>query len=141
MRSTIFRATLGATPSGSLNGNLSNVGAYTVILDHQTIRMGAYGWTDDANTSYNLIVWGRANSLAVGSTPTWSIRLYDVTNAQAIIGPLLFPNAAGSFRRELASDGPLSTLPSGDALWRFEYIDGGNGCEIYSARFEVRRRV
>lgn len=114
-------------------------------------RQGAFAsWTDDATVRYHLVAIGRATSLSVGSFPYWSARLYDVTNAQVVIGPTDYGIYNGNQTNGEVRDpffqsisktqmGPLTTLPANTAGLRFQYTGGGNGACLYAAYLYVER--
>lgn len=104
-------------------------------------RQGAFAtWTDDATVRYHFVAYGRAASLVVGVFPYWSARLYDVTNAQVVIGPtddqVQHPFLAMISKTQ---NGPLGTLPVNTAGLRFQYTGGGDGACLYAAYLYVER--
>lgn len=114
-------------------------------------RQGAFAtWTDDATIRYYFVAYGCATSLSVGNFPYWYARLYDVTNAQVVIGPTNYGlhngNQTNGEMREpffgwisKTQTGPLSTLPANTAGLRFQYTGGGDGASLFAAYLYVER--
>lgn len=124
-------------PDNNPNGNLSTSAGWSAVEDMNCVRQGAFTWTDDGTVRYTFKVWGRATSLVVNVRPTWQARIYDIDNAQVIIGPTDEITLPWYELKTITEWGPIGTMPSSDARWRLEYTGGGNGAEIFGALFEV----
>ena len=106
----------------------ATAGVWTAVSDSETLRQGASAIDDDSLMSYHLALHIIPTAGATGI----DFRLYDVTNAQAV----------WTYSTQgLQADGPLGTLPAGDAYLRWEYKATTQGLGLYGVSLVAVHRA